>query len=90
MALRILDGKVRFMNDALIQHVAAQIAQYLQMNPAAADTVEGIHHFWVGAQTAQQSLELTQAALDYLLARGEVARVPIGNRMLWRAPRDGA
>ncbi|KKB61225.1 hypothetical protein WM40_24430 [Robbsia andropogonis] len=77
------------MNDALVQNVATQIAHYLQMNPVAADTVEGIHHFWVGAQSAQHSLDVTQAALEYLLARGEVVRIPIGNRILWHAPRDG-
>lgn len=78
------------MNDALVQHVAALIAQYLQRRPAAADTVEGVHYFWVGAQGEELPLDIAQAALDLLLARGEVARVPIGNRVLWRAPRERA
>ena len=31
------------MNDELIERVAAHIARYLERNPAAADTVEGVH-----------------------------------------------
>ncbi|HTH74950.1 MAG TPA: hypothetical protein VL635_11140 [Trinickia sp.] len=76
------------MNDELIEHVAAYIARYLEHNPAAADTVEGVHAFWIGAQCAQESIDVTQAALEYLLERGAIANVPIGNRVLWRATRD--
>lgn len=76
------------MNDELIEHVAAYIARYLERNPAAADTVEGVHAFWIGAQCAQDSIDVTQAALEYLLERGVIANVPIGNRVLWRATRD--
>ena len=75
------------MNDELIEHVAAHIARYLERYPAAADTVEGVHAFWIGAQCAQQSIDVTQAALEYLLEHGAIANVPIGNRVLWRAAR---
>lgn len=75
------------MNDELIEHVAAHIARYLERNPAAADTVEGIHAFWIGEQCAQQSIDITQAALEYLLERDMIVIVPIGNRVLWRAIR---
>ena len=73
------------MNDELIERVAAHIARYLERNPAAADTVEGVHAFWIGAQCAQESLDVTQAALEYLLEQGAIMNVPVGNRMLWRA-----
>ena len=72
------------MNDELIEHVAAHIARYLERNPAAADTVEGVHAFWIGAL---QSIDVTQAALEYLLEQGAIVNVPIGNRVLWRATR---
>jgi hypothetical protein len=76
------------MNDELIERVAAHIARYLVRNPAAADTVEGVHAFWIGAQCAQESLDVTQAALEYLLEQGAIMNVPVGNRMLWRAIRQ--
>lgn len=76
------------MNDELIKRVAAHIARYLQENRAAADTVEGVHYVWVGADVARCSLDVTQAALESLLERGAIGCLPIGNRVLWRAVRE--
>jgi hypothetical protein len=76
------------MNDELIERVAAHISRYLERHPAAADTVEGVHAFWIGAQCAQESIDVTQAALEYMLEQGAIVSVPIGNRVLWRAIRQ--
>jgi hypothetical protein len=73
------------MNDVLARAVAERIARYLHENRTAADTIEGVHYVWVGTDMMQGSLDLTQAALEYLRERGIVACVPIGNRLLWRS-----
>ena len=65
--------------------VAARILDYLQRNPRAADTVEGVHYAWLSAAADDLSLDLTQAALDLLFAQRKVDRVPVGDRLLWRA-----
>jgi hypothetical protein len=78
------------MNDELIRGVAASIARYLEEHCGAADTVEGVHYFWIGAEAAHGSIEVTQAALGLLLEEGRIARVPIANRVLWRAVRHPA
>ncbi len=75
------------MNDEVIRHVAVRIARYLAEFPAAADTVEGVHRFWIDAHDACESLEITLAALESLLAQDAIARVAVGNRTLWRLPR---
>ncbi|WP_414445182.1 hypothetical protein [Burkholderia sp. 22PA0106] len=77
------------MNDELVRHVADRIARYLEACPAAADTIEGVHRFWIDAHDAQESIDVTLAALESLRARGVVARVAIGNRTLWRVRREG-
>ena len=73
----------------MLDRVAAHMARYLARNMGGdADTVEGVHAFWIGAQCAQESLDVTQAALEYLLEQGAIMNVPVGNRMLWRAIRQ--
>jgi hypothetical protein len=73
--------------DDLTRVVAAHIQRYLIEHPAAADTVEGVHFVWIGPDVACISLDVTQAALDYLFEQGLIACVPIGSRLLWRAHR---
>lgn len=78
------------MNADLTRTVADRIVRYLRENPAAADTVEGVHIVWVGPDLAHLSIDITQAALELLFDEGLVACVPIGNRLLWRAVRTAA
>jgi hypothetical protein len=73
--------------DDLTRAAADCIARYLREHPAAADTVEGVHLVWVGAEVPGASFETTLAALEWLVGAGLVACVPVGSRLLWRAPR---
>ncbi|MFM0016291.1 hypothetical protein PQR46_36735 [Paraburkholderia sediminicola] len=78
------------MIDDLTRIIALHIVRYLLEHPAAADTVEGVHFVWVGADLACNPLDSTLAALELLSEQGLVACVPIGNRLLWRAWRDSS
>ncbi|GLU31297.1 hypothetical protein WKR88_15300 [Trinickia caryophylli] len=73
------------MDDQRVASIAARIASYLERNRRAADTIDGIMHFWVGVDLTLGSRELTQAALERLRDEGRIARVAIGGRELWRA-----
>ncbi|MFC0691850.1 hypothetical protein [Paraburkholderia humisilvae] len=78
------------MNDDIVRAVAQRIARYLQDNPDAADTVEGVHHVWIGDPALASSLDITQAALEWLLASGRIACVRVAHRQLWRRRADDA
>ncbi len=75
------------MSDDLTRAAADCIERYLREHPAAADTVEGVLPAWVGPAVPGASLETTLAALESLLDAGVVVSVPVGRRLLWRAPR---
>jgi hypothetical protein len=72
------------MNDDLVRAVAQSIARYLHDHPDAADTVEGVHHVWIGDPALSSSLDITQAALELLLASERVVCVRVARRQLWR------
>jgi hypothetical protein len=76
------------LSDDPIRAAAVSIARYLREHPAAADTVEGVHLVWVAPEAADTSLETTLSALETLLEAGVVTCVPVGRRLLWRAPRS--
>ena len=60
------------------------ILAYLQQRPDAADTLEGIHHWWISWPGPEESPAVTLAALEQLESRGMVTRVLLGQRSLWR------
>jgi hypothetical protein len=76
------------MNDDIVSALAARIVRYLRDHPGAADTVEGVHYVWIGDPVLAVSIDVTQAALEYLLARGKVACIRAAHRQLWRLPAD--
>jgi hypothetical protein len=57
-----------------IAAVADSIRGYLRVRPRAADTVEGIHHWWIDWEGREHSPATTEA-------------VDIGGRQVWRACR---
>ncbi|OGB26638.1 MAG: hypothetical protein A3I66_03590 [Burkholderiales bacterium RIFCSPLOWO2_02_FULL_57_36] len=73
------------MNDKLILSRVAAIQRYLEMRPDSADTLEGIHHYWVRSR-GEETMEVTQAALDYLKVAGFIESSTTGNREIWRRP----
>jgi hypothetical protein len=54
--------------------IADIIERYVTEHPHAADTPEGIRAWWVGRERYGDSLDDVQAALDYLLGDGRIAR----------------
>lgn len=72
------------MDDALIAFAANAIREYLRQRPESADTLEGVHLWWIRWPEMQESPVVTETALERLEALGEVERVRIGGRMLWR------
>lgn len=78
------------MDEQSILAVAKEIRRYLDSRPESADTVDGIHHFWINWSGLPESRLVTAAALELLLAEGVVECVRYGNRELWRRRRDQA
>ncbi|MED5596160.1 hypothetical protein [Janthinobacterium sp. P210006] len=58
-----------------------QIRTYVARRPHSADTLEGIAQWWLGGQFPREAIE---AALEQLRAAGELERIEIGGRQLWR------
>lgn len=65
--------------------VADVIAAYVEQHPLAADSVEGIHLWWLDSLFP---LETTQAALELLEEEGLLERLPSGRVTVWRRRRD--
>lgn len=65
----------------------AAISAYLARQPSAADTIEGIHQWWIDWQGQIESIELTAQALERLKAAGVVECMPFGHTRIWRAAR---
>lgn len=76
------------MDDKLILAAAAAIRDYLVSRPDAADTVEGIHQWWIQWPGIPESVTVTMAALEHLEAAGFLERQQTGNRQFWRCRRD--
>ncbi|WP_273428077.1 hypothetical protein [Chitinibacter tainanensis] len=78
-------------NDALSAAIQAAliaaIRQYLQLNPHAADTAEGITLFWLNELPLPPSAAQVADALAALLASGEVEALPLAGRTVWRRAR---
>ena len=68
-----------------IEQAAAAIRDYLLARPDAADTAEGIAHWWVLPVTGEKDLDVVMEALALLERRGEVEPWQLGRRFLYRA-----
>ena len=55
-----------------VEEVAASIFNYLQDNPSAGDTLEGITKWWLLRQRLGESLAMVQEAIEQLKAKGLV------------------
>ncbi|HZX31760.1 MAG TPA: hypothetical protein VFF03_10435 [Rhodocyclaceae bacterium] len=71
-----------------IEQAAAAILNYVQQHPNSADTAEGIHAWWIDWEGRIESPLVTEQALEYLERQHLMERVSIGNRVLWRRPRQ--
>ncbi len=73
--------------DESIEGVVAALRRYLQVQPHAADTLEGIHRWWIDWGAEEKSPEVTHRALDRLVEEGVMEYVDIAQRRVWRARR---
>jgi hypothetical protein len=75
------------MDETSTSAVLTAIRSYLAARPESADTLEGIHQWWINWPGLPESMAVTAAALDQLEAAGVVERLQVGNRELWRRRR---
>lgn len=71
-------------HDTDIEIAIGQIRAYLAMRPHGADTPEGVAQWWLDGIFPP---EVVEAALERLLASGEMDRVNMGQRQLWQRAR---
>ncbi len=75
------------MDDKLIQFAKSAITQHLSLHPHSADTLEGIHHWWISWPDIQESILVTAQALQRLQEENLIEMRTIGERELYRLPR---
>ncbi|MEG2034184.1 MAG: hypothetical protein RR376_26315 [Janthinobacterium sp.] len=69
-----------------VEHAAVNaIRNYLHRYPNSADTLEGVVQWWLADDFPK---EITAAALEHLLASGELERLSIGQQQVWRRARS--
>jgi hypothetical protein len=57
-----------------IKAIANEITNYLNQHQFAADTVEGICHWWISKQRIEEEQKRVLAALDYLLQKELISK----------------
>ncbi|WP_123067697.1 hypothetical protein [Massilia aurea] len=64
------------------------ILSYLEQHPAGADTIEGVHHWWMSGAQHPEHIGVTECALARLRDAGRVEAVRLGDRIIWRLGRQ--
>ncbi len=75
------------MDRHLVEFAEAAIRAFLAERPDSADTVDGIHRWWIRWPGPAESQVVTGIALERLESMGEVERFRIGDSILWRRRR---
>lgn len=75
------------MDDRLLAFAENAIRDYLARRPESADTLEGVHRWWIRWPERPESRVLTEVALERLEAAGVVERFRIGDSVVWRRAR---
>lgn len=71
------------MSDSATNKTVSILAAYWLRNPAACDTPEGMHRWWMNGRI-DASIANVEAALDLMVERGLVERRVIGGRSIYR------
>ncbi len=69
-----------------MQAVVAAIEDYLRSHPMAADSAVGVRRWWIGAQRAGPGLDEVESALDLLVERRVLRRLPLADGTVLYAP----
>jgi len=64
-------------DDDPVQVIADTIERYLDQNPDAADSAEGIRRWWLPPGLSEEAPETVEEALDRLVASGVIRRQPL-------------
>jgi hypothetical protein len=78
------------MDELLVVFAEDAIRAYLDDRPDSADTLDGIHRWWIRWPGLTESPVVTQIALERLESTGQIESVSVGNQVLWRRPRTQA
>ncbi|MGE9744228.1 hypothetical protein [Bdellovibrio bacteriovorus] len=73
---------------SMLRFPMSEITQTLQRNPQAADTLEGVHMYWIRWEGQPESIQITEVALQCLESQGVVERIKLVNHVLWRRARN--
>lgn len=74
--------------EALVQFASNAIMRHLQAHQECADTIEGIHEWWIEWPVASESIFVTYTALIELESSGVIERRLVSNREIWRLARS--
>lgn len=75
------------MDRGLIEFAKDAIRSFLAARPDAADTLDGIHRWWIDWPGPPESLVVTEIAVEQLQAEGAIEPLRIGNNVVWRRAR---
>jgi hypothetical protein len=75
------------MNHQVLNFAIRAIEFRLTESPNSADTVEGIHNYWINWSEPVPPLQVTQQALEVLEQEKFVELVMVGEKAVWRKAR---
>lgn len=70
-----------------IEYAVSAIRAFLHERPDCADTLQGIHRWWIRWPGLEESTAITQSALDRLNSAGELEQLKVGSSIIWRRKR---
>lgn len=76
------------MNKSRVSLIAKAVSRHLEMYPSSADTLEGIHLWWIDSDSLGASLSDTYQALRLLEKQQLIEHFDLGGRELWRKIRS--
>lgn len=76
-------------DDTAIMQLAAEIERYLAAHPHAADSVDGVLHWWLRRQRYEESMTKIQRALELLVQRGAVTKRVLGGQVVYASGEPG-
>lgn len=72
--------------DRCDEAVVVAIVDYLHAHPLAADSADGVRRWWLGAPGLAVRLDEVESALDLLVGRSVLRRLPLADGTVLYAP----
>ncbi len=67
----------------IIESVAGEISDYINKRPNAAETAEGIAKWWIPRQRIEESVEVVEKALEFLVIEKKIVKRNFGDQTLY-------